>query len=149
MTWTLPGAAPRKATERDPAYPSQGRAIELIAEALGTRLLPWQRYTAEVATELNSDGSYHYPVVVVTVPRQSGKTTLLRAVGSHRGMASPGCGVFYTAQTGKDARERWQDLVQAVSDSPLAELITVRSAAGSERVVWPNASTFRSIVRSA
>lgn len=117
--------------------------MQVIARALGTPFLPHQRYTSEVAGELNPDGSYVYPIVVKTVPRQAGKTTELRAVGVDRGLANPNTGVFYTAQTGKDARERWQDLVATVKDSPLAELATVRSAAGSERIVWPNGSTFR------
>lgn len=141
--WELPGAAPLYATRRDPARPSDGPAIGLVADALGTPLLPWQRYSADVATELLPDGRYAYQVVVLTVPRQSGKTTQLRAVGTHRGLSRDDCGVFYSAQTGKDARERWQDLVKAIRASPLAPLATVRSAAGSERVVWPNLSTFR------
>jgi phage terminase large subunit-like protein len=141
--WTLPGAAPRYATRRNPDNPTDGHRVQVIARALGTPFLPHQRYTSEVAGERNPDGSYVYPIVVKTVPRQSGKTTELRAVGTERGLATPNTGVFYTAQTGKDARERWQDLVATVKDSPLAELAVVRSAAGSERIVWPNGSTFR------
>lgn len=117
--------------------------VALIARALGTPLLPWQRQVAYVATERDPEGGYRYPVVVVTVPRQSGKTTLLRALGVHRGLSHENNGVFYSAQTGKDARERWQDLVSIVKDSPLGSIATVRSAAGSERIVWPNGSTFR------
>lgn len=141
--WSYGGAAPLYATRRDLANRSEGRRIGLVAEALGTPFMPWQRYVADVATELHPDGRYVYPIVVLTVPRQSGKTTELRAVGTDRGMSRPNTGVFYTAQTGKDARERWQDLVRSVKDSPLAPLATVRSAAGSERVVWPNGSMFR------
>jgi phage terminase large subunit-like protein len=84
-----------------------------------------------------------YPVVIVTVPRQSGKTTLMRAFGTERALSRPDCGVFYTAQTGKDARERWQDLVKAIKASPLQVFATVRNAAGSERVVFANGSMFR------
>lgn len=141
--WDLPGAAPLHATRRDLGRRTEGPRIALVADALGTPLMPWQRYTADVATELLEDGRYAYPIVVVSVPRQSGKTTLMRAVGTDRGLARRDTGVFYTAQTGKDARERWHDLVRAVKDSPLAPLATVRSAAGSERVVWPNGSMFR------
>ncbi len=136
-------AAARYATPRDPSRTSEGAAVSMIATALGTPLSRWQRGCADVATELHPDGSYAYPVVVCTVPRQSGKTTLLRAIGVHRGLAHDGTGVFYSAQTGKDARERWQDLVSTVKESPLADLAVVRSAAGSERIVWPNGSTFR------
>jgi phage terminase large subunit-like protein len=141
--WQLPGAAPRFATRRSPELRTEGARVALIARALGTPLLPWQHYTAEVAGELTPEGGYRWPVVVVTVPRQSGKTTLLRAIGVDRGLAHDATGVFYSAQTGKDARERWQDLVATVKESPLAPLAVVRSAAGSERIVWPNGSTFR------
>ncbi len=141
--WDRPGAAPLYATRRDPAYPTEGGRVSLIGRALGTPFMPWQAYTAEVAGELNPDGSYRYPVVVVSVPRQSGKTTLMRAVGVDRAISRDGCGVFYTAQTGKDARERWQDLVKAVKASPLQGMVRVRSAAGSERVVFANGSMFR------
>lgn len=141
--WQLPGAAPLHATRATPGSDTEGRRIEVMAEALDTPLLPWQRHTVRVATERLPDGRYRYPVVVVSVPRQSGKTTLLRSVGVDRGLSRRDCGVFYTAQTGKDARERWQDAVKAIKDSPLATMATVRSAAGSERVVWPNGSTFR------
>lgn len=141
--WTLPGAAPLHATRRNPLFRSEGARVGLVAMALGTPLMPWQQYAADVAGELNPDGSYRYPIVVVTVPRQSGKTTLLRAVGVDRGISCPGCGVFYTAQTGKDARERWQDLVTAIKASPLKNLATIRQAAGQERVIWPNGSMFR------
>lgn len=142
--WNYGGARPLYATPRNPAHRTEGGRIGLVAEALGTPFMPWQRGVADVATELRPDGKgYVYPIVVLTVPRQSGKTTELRAVGTDRGISRPNTGVFYTAQTGKDARERWQDLVAAVKESPLAPLATVRSAAGSERVVWPNGSMFR------
>jgi len=141
--WTYPGAAPLNATRRDPAYPTEGGRVALIGQALGTPFMPWQRYVADVAGELNPDGSYHYPVVVVSVPRQSGKTTLMRAVGTDRAVSRDGLGVFYTAQTGKDARERWKDLVKAIKASPLQGMIRVRSAAGAERVVFANGSEFR------
>lgn len=137
------GAAPLHATRRDPSLASEGTRVAIVAAALGTPLLPWQRYTAEVACELNGDGSYRWPVVVVTVPRQSGKTTLMRAVGVDRCLARPGLGCFYTAQSGKDARERWEDLVTQVEAGPLAPLVTVRRAAGNERVLFPNGSMFR------
>jgi len=141
--WQLPGAAPLHATRRTPELRTEGARVAIVAQALGTPLMPWQRYVADVAGELNPDGSYRWPVVVVSVPRQSGKTTLMRAVGTDRALSRDGTGVFYTAQTGKDARERWQDLVAAIKESPLAPLATVRRAAGSERVVFANGSMFR------
>jgi hypothetical protein len=141
--WSLPGAPPLHATKRDPERASEGPRVGLVARALGTPLLPWQQYAADVAGELNPDGSYRYHTVVITVPRQSGKTTLMRAVGTDRALSTPGLDVFYTAQTGKDARERWADLVKAIKAGPLARFSTIRQAAGAERVVFANGSMFR------
>lgn len=118
-----------------------------VAKALGTPLLPWQRYTADVAGECRPDGSYEYQVIVVSVPRQSGKTTLLRAVGTKRAML--GRSVFYTAQTGKDARARWQDLVKALRLTPAfagklkSGEITIALRGGSEHVGFPTGGVFQ------
>lgn len=136
-------AAPLFATPRDPSLRSAGGRVAIVAEALGTPLMPWQRLVADVATEQTPEGRYRYPIVVVTVPRQSGKTTLMRAVGVERAIAYPDAPVFYTAQTGKDARERWRDLVKQLRASAFRSQIDVRQAAGSERVIFPNASEFR------
>lgn len=141
--WSLPGAPPLHATRRDLAFRTEGTRAGIIADALGTPFLPWQQYAADIAGEVNPDGTYRYKVVVVTVPRQSGKTTLMRAVGCDRCMSREGLGCFYTAQTGKDARERWQDLALQITASPLAPMVRLRRAAGNERVVFANGSMFR------
>lgn len=123
--------------------------MAVLAEALGTPLLPWQEYVADVATERRPDGAYEYQVVVVTVPRQSGKTTLLRAVGTHRALVRRR-DVFYTAQTGKDAGERWEDLVTAIgASSALRGRVTVRRAAGAKRVIFPGGAAFRAFAPTA
>lgn len=141
--WDRPGAAPLFATRTNPARYSEGPQVSVIARELGTPFLPWQDYAADVIGERRPDGEYEYQVVVVSVPRQSGKTTLLRAVGTHRCLVN-GRDVFYTAQTGKDARERWGDLVKALETSPaLKRRVTVRRAAGQERVVFPGGPSFR------
>ena len=43
--------------------------------------MPWQQHVADVALELDPEtGELYYEEVVITVPRQSGKTTLLIAL---------------------------------------------------------------------
>jgi len=113
-----------------------------MGRALGTPLLPWQQYVADVAGERREDGSFEYQVVIVSVPRQSGKTTLLRAVGAKRALT--GRDVFYTAQTGKDARARWEDLVTAARESPaLKDRIKIALRGGSEHVRFPGGGKFQ------
>lgn len=140
--WALPGAAPLHATPRNPARRTDGAQVAVMGKALGTPLIPWQRYVADVAGELLPTGAYAYPVVVVSVPRQSGKTTLIRTVGCKRA-AVDGRDAFYTAQTGKDARARFNDLVKQIRVSPFAGRVKIRQAAGSEAAEFTGAGAFR------
>lgn len=143
QAWTLAGAAPRYATPADPCRANSGARIAAIAQALGRPLMPWQRYVADVATERNPDGTYAYPVVVVSVPRQSGKTLLLSAMLTERCIMEDGHAAFYTAQTGKDARARWQDLVKLITASPLRRICRVKRSQGSERLEFSNGSVLQ------
>lgn len=136
-------AQPLAATPRNPAHQTDGGLVAVVADALGTPLMPWQRLVADVAGERHPDGSYVYPIVVVSVPRQSGKTTLMRARLVTRCLTQPGVQVFYTAQTGKDARERWRDLTKQILASPLRNRVQIKQAAGAERVVFGNGSELR------
>lgn len=131
-------ATPAYLTPRNPDNDTDGAAISVMAAALGTPLMPWQRSVLDVATEHHPTipGAWRYPVVVLTIPRQSGKTTLLRALMAQRALMTPGLKAFYTAQTGKDARERWRDLVTAIDGGPLANAVTVRRSQGSEALTF-------------
>lgn len=70
--------------------------------------MPWQRMVADVAGEYDeSSGLPIYREVIVTVPRQSGKTMLqLVEVLDRSLMWGRPCRVAYTAQTGLDARQK-------------------------------------------
>jgi len=118
-------------------------ACRVIGAALGTPLMPWMELVLRVATErrLDDPTQYRYPIVVLTVPRQAGKTTTVRIKLVQRAIANAGRRAFYTAQTGKDATARWKDLVKAVEQSPLRTFAKIRLAAGSQSVTFPNGST--------
>src|SRR5690348_15325275 len=68
---------PRWSTPRNPTRPTLGPALAAIANELGQPLMPWQRLVADVGLELTDDGRPAYREVVFTVPRQSGKTTVI------------------------------------------------------------------------
>ena len=53
---------------------------EYAREQLGVEFLPWQAMVADRLLEFDADGLYCWPRSLVLVPRQSGKSTLLRAV---------------------------------------------------------------------
>ena len=121
------------ATRPTAGAPHQLAAVRLIAALLGRPLMPWQCQVARVATERTADGTrWRYPVIVVTVPRQSGKTTLLRALYTTRAMLRPDTAAWMTAQTGKDAAERWRDTVRDLSRSILAPHVDTKLSAGGQ-----------------
>lgn len=99
---------PRWATQRTPERPTFGKQIAAVAERLGQPLMDWQRLVADVGGEIDVDtGLPAYREVVVTVPRQSGKTTLVLAWEIQRahGWDTPQR-IAYSAQTGNDARKK-------------------------------------------
>lgn len=148
------GAPPLYATRRNPALRSDGAQVAVVARTLGTPLIPWQQYTADVATERRPDGSYEHEVVLVSVPRQSGKTTLEHADGVQFCLVDGGDN-FYTAQTGKDARARWNDLVKTMRKSPTyagrikSKDIQVSLRAGAESVGFPNGCGYHAFAPTA
>jgi hypothetical protein len=122
-----------------------GPAVARVARALGTPLMPWQRYVADVGGEVDHRGRFVYPLLIVTVPRQSGKTTLMLAQSVQRCLMAPRRKTWHTAQTGQAARKKWRELADAVTASPLAGLLAgpPRKAAGNEALVFANGSELR------
>lgn len=105
--------------------------------------MPWQQQVADVATELLPDGSPAFREVIVTVPRQSGKTTLTLAVEVERCTArGVGQHVAYTAQTGSDARKKLlNDQVPILERSPLWRSVRkVARANDNAGVIFVNGS---------
>jgi len=89
-----------------------GSEVGEVARRLGKPLMPWQQHVADVALEVDPEtGELFYEEVVITVPRQSGKTTLLlalmvwRCVVMARRLGLPQT-VTYLAQSGKMARRK-------------------------------------------
>ena len=104
--------------------------------------MPWQADALDVALEV-VDGRPAYPYVVVTVPRQSGKTTISRSASLAVCLARADATVWYTAQTRNAARDRWLDASRAIDRSLLGEHTTTRMTNGSEALWWPNGSRWR------
>jgi len=118
--------------------------VARLAEALGWPLMPWQRQVADVANEIGPDGLFVYSAVAVTVPRQSGKTTLTGANAEHRSIYRARQRVWFTAQTREIARD-WllNEHVPGLELSPLRPFAKLRRAQGSEGFTYPHGSMFR------
>lgn len=110
---------------------------EWIAENLGDRLRPWQRFALERALEHRADGSLRWPEVLLTVSRQSGKTILLRGLCGWRASSAELFGepqkVLSCANLKDTALLPWR-MVAARADKLGA---VARYSTGSERIEWP------------
>jgi hypothetical protein len=110
--------------------------------------MPWQRYVADVAGEVDPvSGLPCYRDVILSVPRQSGKTLLMWAVSADRCMAVwPGGArqtVAWTAQTGSDGRKKWtKDLLPMTRESALSAAVgKITEGMGNESVEWLSESS--------
>ncbi|KZE91187.1 phage terminase large subunit family protein [Microbacterium sp. TNHR37B] len=137
MTW----AGFTYATKRDPSRATRGAAIAAIARSLGWEPMPWQQEVWDVATEVDDHGNYVYEKVLITVPRQSGKTTLFGPVQIHRAIELANARVYFTAQTGDDARTIMKTLIGRVEGSSrLAPHVAGKRSAAQTGMVFPNKS---------
>ncbi|WP_040426495.1 terminase large subunit domain-containing protein [Corynebacterium mastitidis] len=109
-----------------------------MMEYLGTPAMPWQEWAADVIGEVTPEGLPRWPMVVISVPRQSGKTTLLLAACIHRMMTGRRKKVWSTAQTGQKARKKWLEQVEIMESEvfPLRSLFKAKKAAGSEQLTF-------------
>ena len=118
--------------------PNQAASILGIMQALGTPAMPWQRDVIEVATEQIA-GRPAYRTVILGVPRQCGKSSLLLGILIAAAAAGRRRSV-YTAQTGFDAKRKlvddWSPLLErSVLGSQIAR---VYRAAGQEAIMFRN-----------
>jgi hypothetical protein len=115
---------------------------------------PWQTRAARVGYSRRAN-RWRYPIVVVVVPRQSGKTRLVQVVAIDRCLHVDGAQVWYTAQSRMDAVLRWRELVRLLRRSSRVEGNThrgwnaggwdyrVRGATGSEEIEFKNGAQLR------
>lgn len=96
--------------------------------------LPWQTLTGGVLGEQNPDGTMAYPIGVVLVPRQCGKTTWVFDDTLGRCLELPDLHCAYTAQTGAQASERFSERLSELPSTPLAGYVKGRRSQGSERM---------------
>jgi len=111
-----------------------------VARQLGLQLLPWQQQVLSVALE-RSGRRPAYRDVLVSVPRQSGKSSLALALIMWRLLSAPDQLVLYSAQSRVAARRKllhtwWPRL----EHSPLAGRLKLFRGFGSECVTLDNGS---------
>ena len=139
-TFSRPSCEPRFATSRTPSRKTLGHGAAIVAESLKTPLMPWQRQVLDIALEVDETGRFVYREVILTVPRQSGKTTLLLSLILTRALAAKSQ-IRYTAQTGADARKKMlDDWVPALKHTKFAATYRPRLTSGHEALRFHSGS---------
>lgn len=140
---------PRFGTKRSPERATLGPAVGVVAAMLGKPLMAWQQYVADVILEIDPiTGELAFDEWVLTVPRQSGKSTFVLAKATHRGSATKFFGdrqrIVYTAQTRQKAREKWEeDFVADLQRSrQFRARVTPHRPGGNEHIRFANQSKF-------
>ena len=125
--WTPPLRKLSRAT-------SHGYSVIDFAETIGEPLLPWQKWLAVHAMEVDPSGFYRFRVILVLVGRQNGKSSVKRTISLWRLHVDSARLVLGVAQDVSLAREQWQmciDTIEASADLS-AELAQVRRVNGDE-----------------
>ena len=135
----MPDCPPRWATPRSRRR-TKAPEVAVIARELGLPLLPWQRKVLSTALE-RSGRRPAYRDVLVSVPRQSGKSSLALSLIVWRLLSEPGCLVLYAAQNRVAARRKllhtwWPRLAR----SPLADRFALFRGFGNETLSCDNGS---------
>lgn len=105
--------------------------------------MPWQLATAEVVGEQTPEGHYAYPIVVVLVPRQTGKSTWLFDYLIGRCLVHPDYRAAYTAQTGQAAAERFGERMTDLAGTLIRPSCRMFRSSGRERMSFPRGSFLR------
>lgn len=144
-----PSASPRFSTPRRVERKTLGPVAARVAECLGKPFMPWQRAAADVALEVDpGTGRLVYDDVRITVPRQSGKTTLTLPVVLTRWQCSRFLGgpqvMLYFAQNRIKARRKWENAFvnELKRYEPTRGLYDVKLSTGDEHIRFNDDSTF-------
>lgn len=136
-------------TPRNPQRETLGPEVaKVMARSQPQRMqpMPWQRDFLDVACEIDPrTGLFWYRTCILILPRQGGKTTLVRGRANYRAIVQPRSQILYTAQDRNKARQRMEKTIyEPLRDSPLKKYIgKPRWSPGSEVVRWRNNSELR------
>lgn len=133
----------RGGTLPDESRPNMGARVAAVAAMLGTPLLPWQQYVADVATEIDeTSGSFRYDHVVLSTPRQCGKSALVDVYSTFNASLCAARRIVYAAQTGKDAEDHFKAYTDMLGKSRLRQKVKrCRYSNGNMSATFANSST--------
>lgn len=136
-------------TQRNFERATYGGHAAAISAARGHPFIPWQRYAMDTALEVDEHGVFVYPIVIMTIQRQAGKTDIGESGQVQNALLGPDRRVWSTAQTGQDAADKWGELADTFENSKLLRPMAypgsrgVRRSNGSQSINFINGSKVR------
>lgn len=131
----------------DPLFASQARpgpsrldSVDEVARLLGFELMHWQKLVIERATVVDDP----FREVIVSTPRQIGKSLLMALVILEKMLSTPDGFVLFGAQSRMTARGKLLDgWWPMIARSPLSDRFTIARGAGFEALRCDNGSLLR------
>lgn len=135
---------PRWGTARNLDRATYGPNVAAVSANLGKPWQPWQHYVGNGAMEIDPvTGRLVYSTVIVTLPRQQGKTCLTIPVMTHRAIAWPKQTITYAAQTRTAALEKFKDDHEPMlAESIYADRYEPSWSTNAEKLRFDNGSTW-------
>lgn len=149
----IPILPPRYGTTRRHYRETDGGiCVKIFEKVIGSKVMPHQKHIFEVNGEILTDeeciqygvpsGTYAYRESGLSIMRQTGKTVIDLAEMVKTAVQGKRRRILYTAQTGKDSREKLiEDFWPMVEDSEIMDYVKrCYQGVGSEKIVFKNGS---------
>lgn len=116
-------------------------AVARLLVALGVAFDPWQSGAGSAILGKRADGQYAADTVVLSIPRQVGKTFLLGAIVFALCIINPGLLVIWTAHHTRTTDESFADMREFATKPKAAKHVkTIRAANGQQGIHFHNGS---------
>lgn len=133
--------APRYATTATKRRRNRLESLRHTAAALGTPLMPWQELVLGIGTEYRTRDKVPYrKSVMVTVPRQSGKSVAVQTLAVDTLLDEPNRYAVLIAQTRLAATNRLRDIAHRLERCNLDPGFRFTRGVGNEKITFGNDS---------
>ncbi len=122
---------------------SGGPSVEETCAKLGLGFDPWQAELNKCVHAKNATGEYAADTVMISIPRQVGKTYLISAIVFADAIINPGTTTVWTAHHFKVTRETFgalRSLAESEKLRPHVDPDDIYTAAGNESITFRNGS---------
>ena len=130
-------------------------SLNALANVAGDSFDDWQRQINRIILAKDTDGFYSARNVLMSIPRQTGKTYDIEWVAIHRAGSNPGIRIVWTAQHFSVLHDTFEDMCSRVLRPEMGHLVDpehgISLAAGKEEIRFRNGSRifFRARERGA